>query len=181
MRELVVRRHSRRERPGQHLTQWGISLARRAGRGAGPFDLVVTSPLPRCVETAVAMGFAVDQTDQRLAGPGGQGENYPEMELVDQKDGRASLRRLIARGGPVAAFAREQADIWREIASRAPEGGRALIVSHGGAFLDGVVLVLAPDAAAFGVGPLASYCGGVWLRLDGPSVSAAEIRVPTGG
>ena len=68
MRYLEVRRHSKRSRPNQHLTQWGVALARGLGSQIGPFDRVVTSPLPRCVETAVAMGFAVDETIGQLAG-----------------------------------------------------------------------------------------------------------------
>ena len=57
MRYLDVRRHSKRERPNQHLSQWGVDFARRLGEGLGPFNKVVTSPLPRCTETAVAMGL----------------------------------------------------------------------------------------------------------------------------
>ena len=55
MSYLEVRRHSKRSRPEQHLNQWGVALARRVGGQIGPFDRVVTSPLPRCVETAVAI------------------------------------------------------------------------------------------------------------------------------
>ena len=83
MRYLEVRRHSKRVRPGQHLSQWGVLLARRVGDELGPFDRVVTSPLPRCIETAVAMGFAVDETIEALAGPGGLGEGHPQAEEVD--------------------------------------------------------------------------------------------------
>ncbi|HEV2011967.1 MAG TPA: phosphoglycerate mutase family protein [Candidatus Limnocylindria bacterium] len=177
MRELEVRRHSKRQRPGQHLTQWGVARARRVGAGIGPFDLVVTSPLARCVETAIAMGFAVSDVDARLAGPDGAGETFPEMDAFDGGAGRAGLARLIARGGPVASFALEQAALWREIALRLPEGGRGLIVAHGAAFLDGVALTLRPDDPALATGALASYCEGVRVRYGPADTTVSTLAV----
>ena len=64
MRYLEIRRHSRRIQPNEHLSQEGVDLARRIGKEAGPFDLVVSSPELRASETAVAMGFAVEDTYQ---------------------------------------------------------------------------------------------------------------------
>ena len=54
----------------------GVDLARRVGEGRGPFAWVVTSPRPRYIETAVAMGFAVDDEVTALAGPAGLGETF---------------------------------------------------------------------------------------------------------
>ena len=180
MRELEVRRHSKRvARPGQHLTQWGVDLARTVGAGLGRFDLVVTSPLARCVETAVAMGLAVNETDARLAGPDGAGERLPGVDF-DGDAGRAGLARLIQAGGPVATFVREQSAVWREIALRVPDGGRALVVVHGGAFLDGVALALRPGDATLAVGALSSYCEGVRLRYDPDPVSVEWLAVDPG-
>lgn len=175
MRELEVRRHSKRRRPGQHLTAWGIALARQVGAGLGPFDAVVTSPLARCIETAVAMGFAVDSTDPRLAGTDGTGETFPDIERVDWTEGRASLSRLITEGGAMAAFAREQADLWVEFALGVPDGGRGLVITHGGAFLDGAALILQPNAPGLRAGSAASYCEGVRVRFDGRRVAALEV------
>jgi broad specificity phosphatase PhoE len=45
-----------RRKPGAHLSQDGIELARLVGETSGPFSLVVTSPIPRAIETAIAMG-----------------------------------------------------------------------------------------------------------------------------
>ncbi len=60
MRVLEVRRHSL-VKDHVHLSQAGVDLARRVGAGTGPFDRVVTSQITRTLETAVAMGFAVDE------------------------------------------------------------------------------------------------------------------------
>ena len=65
------RRHSLRGKPGPHLTQAGVALARRAGDGefgaVPPYDLVVTSTVPRAFETAIALGFAVDEQLEALS------------------------------------------------------------------------------------------------------------------
>ena len=55
-----------RRKPGQHLSQDGVSLAQHVGQDLNPFDLVVASELPRAIETAIAMGFAVDRLDVDL-------------------------------------------------------------------------------------------------------------------
>src|SRR3954468_14655514 len=132
MRLLEVRRHARRERPAQHLVQRGVEMARSFGKQLGPFDLVVSSPLARCVETAVAMGFAVDEDCPELAGADVRGETFPGVDDVDWDAGYAGFARFLAKGGTFAEFARDQAAIWLAIARRVPEDGRALIVGHGG-------------------------------------------------
>src|SRR3954470_12564796 len=145
MRILEIRRHARRKRPAQHLSQRGVTMARALGKQLGPFDRVVTSPLPRCVETAVAMGFAVDEDRPDLAGEDVRGESFPEMEAVDWDAGYADFGRLLARGGPFAAFANAQAALWREIAEALPAGGRGLIVGHGG-FIEAGAVAAFPTA-----------------------------------
>ncbi len=61
MRTIETRRHTLRAKPGPHLSQAGVALARRVGQGLGPFDRVVTSSVSRAFETALAMGFALDE------------------------------------------------------------------------------------------------------------------------
>ena len=65
MRTIDIRRHSYTKKgeargKGSHLSQPGIDLARKVGETLGPYDLVLTSLIPRTVETAIAMGYAVD-------------------------------------------------------------------------------------------------------------------------
>src|SRR3954468_18275748 len=104
MRYLELRRHTMRTRPGQHLSQAGVNLARRVGEGLGPFQRVITSGLPRAFETALAMGFAVDE----------QAELLSEMPLdaydeIDWKAGFAGLAQAVKLGGAAARFAQELA------------------------------------------------------------------------
>jgi hypothetical protein len=65
MRQLEVRRHSLTKKGptrgrGSHLSREGVALARTVGPVIGPADHVVVGPLPRHLETAIAMGYAVD-------------------------------------------------------------------------------------------------------------------------
>ena len=67
MKTIEIRRHSIRTIPGDHLNQTGVSLARMVGENLGPFDRVITSTLPRAFETAIAMGFAVDEQNELMS------------------------------------------------------------------------------------------------------------------
>src|SRR6516225_9545510 len=78
MRTIEIRRHAYTKKgegrgKGSHLSPEGVALARQAGGSLGPFDLVLTSPVPRTLETALAMGFAVDDQLEAL------GELSPEV------------------------------------------------------------------------------------------------------
>lgn len=66
MRVIEHRRHTMRVKPGLHLSQAGVDLARSVGEGLGPFDRVITSSVHRAFETAIAMGFAVDEQLKEL-------------------------------------------------------------------------------------------------------------------
>ncbi len=68
MKTLEVRRHSyRKQGGGSQLSQAGVDYARQLGATMGPFAYVATSVSPRARETAIAMGFAVDQEIVTLA------------------------------------------------------------------------------------------------------------------
>ncbi len=70
MKTIEIRRHTYRTKPGQHLSQQGVTLARHVGEGIGPFARVVTSTVPRAFETAIAMGFAVDEQNELMSSYG---------------------------------------------------------------------------------------------------------------
>ena len=75
MKTIEIRRHSIRSKPGDHLNQQGVTLARLVGENLGPFDRVITSTLPRAFETAIAMGFAVDEQVELMNTYGSDVEN----------------------------------------------------------------------------------------------------------
>jgi broad specificity phosphatase PhoE len=108
MRWLEVRRHSLTKNGaargrGSHLSAEGVALARLVGESLGPFARVVTSASPRAIETAVAMGFAVDDTVELPSG-------YVPGEVAHHDQWRwprpyRSYAELLARGGELTKVA----------------------------------------------------------------------------
>lgn len=172
MRRLDVRRHTMRRKPGAHLSRDGIALARRVALDAEPYDLVVTSTIPRAIETAIAMGFEVDQTIEALG-------QLPDA--VDQEVGWPSpfrrVAKMVAAGGEASRFAAAQANLWRQIAESLPDGGRALIVSHG-LFVELGAVASLPDADHAAWGEAIGYCEGIALTYGPDSCEGELLRLP---
>ncbi len=169
MRYLEIRRHTMRVKPGKHLSQAGVDLARRVGETMGAFDRVFTSKLPRAFETALALGYAVDKKLKPL------GEMGWDVDGEGPVDGSfKALNFLLEEGGEPARFAQKQASLWLKIVSGLPEEGRALIISHGGIIEAGAVACL-PEADHSAWGEACSYCEGVKLSFDGKEFSALEV------
>lgn len=172
MRSIDYRRHGQRDAGGVHLNATGAALARRLGADSGRFDRVVASPVPRAVETAEAMGGRVPETRVELATLGASVE-AALGPIVRWSDYAQAVRRSPA----VARFARVQAALLEEIASALPEGGRALVVSHGGVLEIGAVAAV-PDAPHDTWGGPAGYCEGVRLLFEtGRFVTGTPLRV----
>ena len=172
VRTLEVRRHTMRTKPGQHLSQAGVDRARRIGSTMGAFDRVVTSTVPRAFETAIAMGFAVDE---QLAALNTMGAAVDKE--IDWRQGCAAFARVVRQGGATAVYAGRQAALWRQIVLSVPDGGRALVITHGGIVEAGTVGCL-PEADYTAWGLSCDYCEGVELCLDGEHwVSARLLRI----
>ncbi|MCL5998233.1 MAG: histidine phosphatase family protein [Chloroflexi bacterium] len=169
MRYLEVRRHTMRVKPGKHLSQEGVTLARRVGDHMGPFHRVVTSDLTRAFETAIAMGFAVDEQLKELS----QMAEDVSDAMASAEDFTA-LGRLAKKGGVVARFAKKQVSVWRLIASRIPEGESGLVISHGGVMELGT-LGSVPDEDFGSWGAWFHYCEGVRLSFDGKEFVHVDI------
>jgi broad specificity phosphatase PhoE len=162
-----------RVQPGQHLSQAGVDLARRIGETVGPFQRVVTSSIPRAFETAIAMGFAVDEQIEDF----GLIMLNEELESeVNWDAGFAAFADAVRKNpnGATAQYARKQSDFWRSVVESVPEGGSALIVLHGGVVEAGAVGCL-PNADHRGWGNFLSYCEGVRLTYENGQFTSAEI------
>jgi broad specificity phosphatase PhoE len=172
MRIIEVRRHTMRTKPGQHLSQAGVTLARWVGGTMGSFDRVITSTLPRAYETAIAMGYAVDEQTDALSHMG-----YTVSEGVAWPAPFEHIARAVQSKDPVAAYACNQANLWRAYAAALSDGGAALIVSHGGIVELGAVAAL-PDAGHGAWGAHIDYCEGIRLTYgDGKFISGEILRV----
>ena len=169
MRYLEVRRHTMRIKPNKHICQTGVMLARRIGDSMGPFDRVITSDAPRAFETAIAMGFAVDEQLKELAA-----YNDDVTAEVENAVDCIAFARAIKGGGAAARFAKRQAKLWRSIVDRLENGGRALIITHGGIVEMGAIGCL-PDADHAAWGASFDYCEGLRLSYDGREFIEAEV------
>jgi broad specificity phosphatase PhoE len=173
MRWIDYRRHARRDPGAVHLNSAGVALARRIGAESGPFFRSVTSPLPRAIETAVAMGAPPAETRPELATWGSRVE-AALGPIVTWSDYAEAVRR----SATVARFAEVQAAVLLGIARALPEGQRALVVSHGGVLEIGAVAAL-PEADHRAWGGPVGYCEGIGLVYDrGRFTDGAPLRIP---
>ena len=163
MPTIEVRRHTMRTPGGTHLDQSGVTLARLVGANLGPFAIVVTSPVTRAYETALAMGFAVDRTDAHLG-------LIPEM--VDQgvtgNAGFAEWARASHSEPSVARYCAVLHDWCTKIASSLPGDATALMISHGGV-VEAIAVGCMRNADAGAVhtwGRAIRYTEGVRLTFD---------------
>ena len=174
MKTIEIRRHSIRSKPGDHLSQEGVTLARRVGETTGPFERVVTSTLPRAFETAIAMGFAVDEQVELMStyGP------YVEAE-TPWPQSFAAYAKAVKRGNAAAKYAQSLAEYYAQVANSLDTDGAALVVNHGGVVELGVVASF-PDSDYESWGEGADYCEGARLFWqDGKFVDAQILRVST--
>lgn len=169
MKIIEIRRHSIRVAGGDHLNQQGIALARSVGQGMGPFHYVATSELTRALETAVAMGFPVNEQSPLLNTYGGDVEREAPWPLPFHH-----CAEIVRQDGAAARFAWRLADYYQMILDRIPDGGSALVVNHGGVLELGVVACL-PDADFSSWGESAGYCEGARLFWEGGRFTRGEV------
>lgn len=165
-----------RTKPGPHVSQAGVDLARRVGEGMGTFDIVVTSTAPRAFETAIAMGYAVDEQRAELD-PVWPDDVAAEVEPEAHWAEFAETARRHPDGAYVA-LARRLADVHVSLALSAPEGGSVLVVSHG-ALIECATIGCLPGLDHASFGRACAYCEGVRMRWDdGRWLDAEMLRVP---
>src|ERR1700752_4140154 len=169
MKTIEIRRHSIRQKPGDHLSQQGVTRARLVGENLGPFDLVVTSTLPRAFETAIAMGFAVDEQNELMStyGTGVEREAPWPLSL-------AGYAEVVSTGGAAAQYANQLAAVYAKLANYLADGRAALVINHGGVLELGAVACL-PESDHFAWGPHFEYCEGIRLFWDDDKFVNAEI------
>lgn len=172
MKTIEIRRHSIRTIPGDHLNQSGVKLARLVGENLGPFDRVMTSTLPRAFETAIAMGFAVDEQNELMSTYGSEVGREAPWPLSC-----AGYAEVVSKGGAAAQYANQLADVYTKLANYIAEERKALVINHGGVLELGAVACL-PDADHFAWGSHFEYCEGIRLFWeDGKFMEGEILRV----
>jgi broad specificity phosphatase PhoE len=138
-------------------------LARLVGRSLGRFASVVASASPRAIETALAMGYAVDDTVYLPSGylPG-------QIAHHDQWHWPQPYRRyaeLLAPSPGLAAVADTHRAIWTRLVAAVPDGAAVLVICHGGGIEPALVSCL-PHAGHGSWGPPFGHCDGARLCFD---------------
>jgi broad specificity phosphatase PhoE len=171
MKTLEIRRHSIRSPSGDHLNQSGVTLARLVGQSIGPFDRVVTSTLPRAFETAIAMGFAVDEQNEFMNTYGSTVEKEaPWPQSIN------NYAEIITQEGAAARYAKRLMKYYSSIMDFISEGRSALIITHGGVVEMGVIGCL-PEYDFSSWNDSVGYCEGARLYWDDKFIRAEELRV----
>ena len=177
-RYLAVYRHAPTKKGaargrGSHLSTDGVTLARQVGEALEPFYRVYCSPFPRTMETALAMGFAVDDVVDFSCGyVGGEFEHHdqwgwerPYVRFAEMLQGDTRL----------AGLASADVLLWKKLLLSVPAVQRILIVSHGGSIEPTLVACL-PDADHGEWGRPFSHCDGVLLTFTSSGLSGAGGR-----
>ncbi len=160
MKFIEHRRHSIYTIPYPHLNQQGVNLARKVGNDLGPFNLVITSSKPRAFETAIAMGFAVDQTLKELSGISSTVGQEIAWDAGFQK-----YAEIYEYNGATSLWAKGFAKVFLKIVKKLPENGSILIISHGG-IVEGSTIGLYPDFDYSNWNRSVQYCEGVKLSFE---------------
>jgi len=169
MKTIEIRRHSIRDKSSPDLSEHGVALARIVGAETGPFQYVITSAVPRAWQTAVAMGFKVDEQTELLNTYG----DATEAEIPWPASFSEYTAPLLRSGAP-ARYAQRLADFYTRLAESLPEAGSALVITHGGVVEIGAVACL-PEADHVSWGDYVECCEGVRLFWDNGKFLKAEI------
>lgn len=127
MKILEIRRHSIRSPLSEHLNQKGVTLARLVSQSMGAFERVVTSIHHRAFETAIAMGFAVDEQNELMSSYGREVERdapWPQPF--------ANYAEIVAQDGPASRYAQKLTQLYAGMMADISPNGSALVINHGG-------------------------------------------------
>jgi broad specificity phosphatase PhoE len=168
MKLIEIRRHALRRKPGPNLTQAGVDVARGIGQAQPRFQRVITSTVPRAVQTAVAMGWAVDEEVELLTTYGQAIEDV--LPWPQPFAAYAAARDLPM----VTQYLERLAAFYHKLLASLPEGGAALVVNHGGV-AEMSAIACCPDTSAWDGEPHLECCEGVRLSWDHAECNSVEI------
>lgn len=168
MKQLYYLRHAKRTKPEPHLNQEGVDMARStAQRISKNFHHVMTSNLPRAIETAIAMGFAVDEIEEKLS-------TMKQVEgILPWRKGYAGIQNELNEHDRIETFCKRQGNILKRLLSHVNSGQSILVISHRGILESGVVGALPDfDFSDWDFG--ANYCCGAKLAAKKSRFQTAE-------
>lgn len=182
MRFLEVRRHSLTKtgparESGSLLSAEGVVRARALGERLPFAEYVVTGPDRRHVETAVAMGYAVDETVSWPSGYVAGVVNHHDQWRWDRPFQRYA--ELLETSTELQAVAHVHLTHWCRALDQIVDGATALVVSSGGS-IEPMLVASHPDGDQAEWGTALHHLEGATLTFDGDRCVEVEIqRQPT--
>lgn len=168
---MEVRRHSltkkgRSRGHGSLLSAEGVRRARLLGDRLPPFGYVMTGPDRRHVETAIAMGYAVDEMVEWPSGYVAGVVQHHDQWGWDKPF--IHYAQLLTVSSALRAMAEDHLGHWRRALGNVAEGGAALVISSGGSIEPVLVAALThADLATWG--SAFHQLEGATLVFDGPT------------
>lgn len=183
MKTIEVRRHAPSD-PHKNVSAAGWELARQTiPRLQARYDACYCSPKKRTAQTLAAFGFPEAQEREEFDTlPGDRIE--PHLAAVNAllAERRCELLEALLAVEETRAVLEETARRFvtglKAIAAELPEGGHALVVSHGGTIEPAVMLVRGDWNLAASGGPLRECDGALFQVENGEVVSVELDRFP---
>lgn len=143
-----------------------MQLVCQIGETVGPCALVLTSPSPRAIETALAMGYAVDECLNALGEmPEAFVQEIGHHERWAWEEPFQVFAQVFARGGATAQVGHHIQAAWRTAAEALPDLGEGLLITHGRLLEVGAVACL-PTAQVATFGRPFGHCEGIQLGYE---------------
>ncbi len=178
MKFVEVFRHSKRGE-GKSLSEQGRELARQARTLLAPhYDLCVSSPKERARETLEGLGFEGYEVDEAFTAVNPWEPFDAEVSRVAKERGTIPLAACW-QVPEALNYLRLQGETFlravKRIARKLPDGGRALVVSHGG-ILEAAALHACPRYDLAEIGGEVGFCEAVVFKFDGDELSGIDLR-----
>lgn len=169
MIELQIRRHSIQGN-NKHLSPAGVKLAKMQNENL--FDLVITSPIQRAMETALCLGSAITETHEMLG-------FLPQdvQSTIPFSAGFRAFQKALNHNQAVSECTRIYRQFIIACISELREPQRALFISHAGT-VEMLILACLPNLQCHQFPDSASQLEGASLTYDGLSFNLLRaIRI----
>ena len=182
MRFLEVRRHSLTKKgqareSGSLLSKEGVARARALGEQLPFAAYVLTGPDRRHVETAIAMGYAVDEM---VSWPSGYVSGV--VDHHDQWRWEYPFQRyaeLLQTSTELHAVTQAHLSHWLRALDQVADGATALVISSGGS-IEPMLVAAHPEGQHAGWGGALHQLEGATLTFDGDQCLSVQMqREPT--
>jgi broad specificity phosphatase PhoE len=178
MKFVEVFRHSKRGE-GKGLSQEGRELAQRAKPLLAPhYDLCVSSPKQRARETLEALGFNRYEVDKAFTAVNPWEPFDTQITKLAQARGIIPLAACWEYPEALNSLRRQGMTFLgavRRISNSLPEGGRALVVSHGG-ILEAAALLGCARYQLDEIGGEIGFCEGVVFVFEEEALKGVEVK-----